>query len=740
MARKGRKTDSAYPDGMASEPLPHPNAWASLRRTITRFETAKIQPSIGFRNAIGISIPLAFGVALGAAPSGLTAATGALNVSFTDGSDPYRLRVQRMLAATALTSFAVIFGTLCGRHPVLALLAPIAWAAGAGLLIALDQAAADIGVISLVTLVVFVGQPMDVHQAFYAGCLAMLGGLLQTTLAIALWPVRRYEVERQVLATLFRELAKAAGSGAPATEAPPASAEATRAQLVLAGLWRSRNVQGERYRSLLNQAERIRLGLMMLARLRTRLGRDPETAAKAAALDEAFRSAAEVLISVAGSLSAGATQPASFPSFDRVTEQLEPTGSAAAMIADACHAVNALAGQLRASVELSASSTVIGREAFERREARKPWWLRLMGTVAILRANIDPRSVAFQHAIRLSLCIAAGELIARLLRLERAYWIPMTIAIVLKPDFTSTYARGLLRLGGTFVGLLLATILFELAPPGPWLDVLLIGTCAFVIRAFGPANYGIFVVAVSAMVVLAFATIGVAPSTVVADRGSNTVIGGLLALAAYAVWPTWERSQVGGTMAALLDAYRSYFRPVREGYLHPDRDYTRELEKARGEARLARSNLEASVDRLANEPGSTPESLGRMGAILASSHRLIHAMMSLEAGLSGSRPVQPRPEFARFSNAVEVTLHSLAAALRGARLAPAELPDLRAHHHALVHSGDPTTERYALVNVETDRITNSLNTLAEQVLDWLPQLFPSQREAQSRPMAEGEVR
>jgi hypothetical protein len=36
-----------------------------------------------------------------------------------------------------------------------------------------------------------------------------------------------------------------------------------------------------------------------------------------------------------------------------------------------------------------------------------------------------------------------------------------------------------------------------------------------------------------------------------------------------------------------------------------------------------------------------------------------------------------------------------------------------------VHAGDPLTERYALVNMETDRITNSLNTLSEEVLDWI---------------------
>jgi hypothetical protein len=68
---------------------------------------------------------------------------------------------------------------------------------------------------------------------------------------------------------------------------------------------------------------------------------------------------------------------------------------------------------------------------------------------------------------------------------------------------------------------------------------------------------------------------------------------------------------------------------------------------------------------------------------------------------------------------VELTLYYLSAALRGSRIATGDLPDLREDHHALLESGDSRVERYALVNTETDRITNSLNTLAQEVLEWV---------------------
>jgi hypothetical protein len=89
-------------------------------------------------------------------------------------------------------------------------------------------------------------------------------------------------------------------------------------------------------------------------------------------------------------------------------------------------------------------------------------------------------------------------------------------------------------------------------------------------------------------------------------------------------------------------------------------------------------------------------------------------MMALEAGLDGG-PVAVTPEFSRFANQVELMLFLLAASLRGSPVSRADLPDLREHHHALLQVTGPET----LLATETDRLTNSVNTLAEELLAWL---------------------
>ena len=305
----------------------------------------------------------------------------------------------------------------------------------------------------------------------------------------------------------------------------------------------------------------------------------------------------------------------------------------------------------------------------------------------------------------------------------RGYWGPMTVAIVLKPDFTTTFSRGVLRLGGTFLGIALATALFHWVTPTAALTAPMIALFVFLMRWAGPANYGIMVTALTSLVVLLFAATGVAPAEVMAARALFTVVGGAIALTAYRVWPTWERTQVPEALARLLDAYRQYFQAVRDAYLHPGieqgAELTARLDTARQAGRLARTTLEASIARLRMEPGVAPAQIARLQAILANSHRFIHAVMALEAGLFSSKPAPPRPAFAAFSNSVDATLYFLAAYLRGVPVHAGDLPDLREAHRALLQSGASQTERYDLVNVESDRATNSLNTLAVELIQWV---------------------
>jgi hypothetical protein len=68
------------------------------------------------------------------------------------------------------------------------------------------------------------------QRPLYPAALAMAGGLFQTMIALALWPIRRFEPERHALAVLYRALARAAGQPSRATEAPAVSSQTNAAQ------------------------------------------------------------------------------------------------------------------------------------------------------------------------------------------------------------------------------------------------------------------------------------------------------------------------------------------------------------------------------------------------------------------------------------------------------------------------------------------------------------------------------
>jgi uncharacterized membrane protein YccC len=702
---------------------------SNLFQTLIKFDTTQVNVWMGLRNALGVAIALAAGVAVHNPGAGLVAATGALDAAFSDGSDPYLHRARRMLAATAFVALAVFAGRWSGANHALAVTLEAACAFAAGMLVATGDTAGNIGAITLVTLIVYAAQPAPFGKALSSGLLIIAGGGLQTLLSIALWPVRRFYPEARALGTLYAALARTAESDARASEPPPATESILAARRALAGLNSNRSVESDRYLALFSQAERMRLALLALTRLRTRLSREPEGAGDAELLGRAMELTANMLSSIAGSLSAavkGSAHVECLAELRQISEQLRdghPNADVSAMRADARWQVDALAGQLRIATELAARATPAGLQEFQRLEAEQPWYLRLGGVVAMLRANLSLRSSVCRHALRLAACVALADVLARSLHVGRTYWVAMTAAIVLKPDFTSTLNRGLHRLAGTFAGLTIATVLFALLTPSPPAQVLMMAAFMFVMRWVGPANYGVLVAALTGLVVLMFAMIGVPPTEVVTARAINTLAGGLLALAANRLWPTWERTLVDESLARLLDAYRVYFQAVRDGLLHPGIEsqiaFSRRLEDVRQAARLARSNTEGSAERVRIEGGVAPDRVTALQTILANSHRFIHAVMALEAALSRSQAAPARAEFHTYSNAVDTTLYYLSAYLRGTPASPSDLPDLRERHRALAAAGDPLVGRYALVNIETDRITNSLNTLAVEVIQWI---------------------
>lgn len=686
----------------------------ALWQNLTRVDRSKINTWIALRNSLAVAIPLSAGIALNHGLAGVAIATGALNVSYSDGRDPYAQRARRMLGWTALSGVSVFVGSVTGRNHWLAVLVAAMWAFMAGMLISVSTRLGDLGLNTLVSLVVFAARgAMSWEGAASAAGLVTLGGALQTGVALLFWPFRAKEPEREAVAEAYRKLANEVDPSVPDPLTTSLTPLNQRTQDVLDALGMDHSVEGERYRLLFDQTDRIRLSVFVLCRLRSDVEDDQ---AKRETIDTLLSATAKIVAGVAACLQSDTCSVQRVDLLRQVYALLTSTPrnqeGALRQLGDS---MDVLAGQLRAVIRLAAHAGFEGEAQFAREERLHPFRLQLSSWIGSIRANLVPSSAFFRHAVRLSLCVAIGDAVGRSVSWQRTYWIPMTIAVVLKPDFTTTISRGVLRLGGTFLGLGLATVLYHLLPPSAVTQLFLVGIFTLTLRSLGPANYGIFTTAVSGLIVFLIAVTGIAPSQVVAERAVNTAVGGLFALVAYSLWPTWERTQVSTTLANLLEAARHYFQAVA-AHFGKDEPLTHSaLDRYRIEWRKARSAAEASLDRLNAEPGSRPGQAKCVASILASSSGLVHAIMTLEAEVLKTRAETAPQAFEAFAHNVDLTLYFLVAALRGSAPVTASFPNLREDHTRMLGSRDQVSPLENVVLLETDRLTVALNTLREQV-------------------------
>lgn len=689
----------------------------------TKFDPSKMDPWVALRNALGVSLSMLLGSVLGSPAIGLAIAIGALNVCYSDRSDAYITRGRRMFTAACFSAVAVFAGAVAANNPLLFFIFLTLISFFCGMLVVVDTVAADIGVMVVATYLIFSAQALTPAVAFALGLYALLGGMLQAFMSVALWPLRKYKPERRALSHLYTEIASLALTSGNPMMAPLGSARSIETQTQLAALAGSTQTEARRYRSLLSQAERLRITFLSLNRLRRRLLREGKAYASVSLLNEILQLTADLLRAVAEVINFGPVRGVGPMYMAEIQTRItrirdesikEPSPFYTAVINDLVYQLEAMAGQLRAVLELTAKTTPEGMEAAERLEAAKPLHLRYWSALAAIQANFTFKSPGFRHAIRLAVCMIVGEVISHAFKISRPYWLPMTIVVILKPDYASTLNRSFLRMAGTLVGLIVATALFHYLPSGHATAVILVFAFTFLVRWAGPSNYGIFAICVSGLVVVLIGLTGVEPKDVIWARGVNTLLGGAVALGVYWLWPTSEKLQLDAVIARMLDGYREYFHLIT----HQSARGTA-LDRARQKSRVARANFEAASGRFAYERGADVEVVKVLSAVTVAANRFAHASMSLESGGAEKLTEEQSMAFMVFTEQVEKNLNLLSEALRGRDVPANEFSDLRALYVEFVKTQTDESEAYGFIFFEADRITNSLNTLTEYVLKHL---------------------
>lgn len=257
--------------------------------------------------------------------------------------------------------------------------------------------------------------------------------------------------------------------------------------------------------------------------------------------------------------------------------------------------------------------------------------------VAVWRRNAP----TLRHAIRASLAIATGFVISMLLPwASHAYWILLTIVLVMRGSLAQTIERRNHRVAGTLLGCALAMGLL-MAGPSPAVLVALVTLTQGVAHAFAVRRYLITAVAATVLGLLQAHIIQGGSDTTLnlIERLADTLIGAGVAWAYSYVLPSWERGQIASLVRRSLKAQAEHARlalgldELRSGNSEPELRWR----LARREAYDSLSALVQATQRSLAEPRAVRPPLTLLEQLQSQSYVLLAQLTGVKSVLVARR-------------------------------------------------------------------------------------------------------
>lgn len=474
------------------------------------------------RAAAAVAVPIAIGVAVGHIALGALVSIGSLCGTVTAISGPYRDRLRRSGLAVLAGGIGFFLGDLVGEHGW--------WTAGlivaAAVVSAVISAAGNVA--SLAGLQLLVQLILGTHESTVVGpgvALAgfAVGAVWALLLSLAAWPIHATAPERALVAGVFDRLAELlAAAGTP-------DARAARHRLTAA--------MNAAYDALLAARSRLQGRDRTYRKLFLVLSEATPAVEAGVALASAQHRVPRLVVDATVRIGQTVRADGSDPGDLDLPERGSP-------------ALLALADGLHGVVEVLAGDDGPDRPARQRptRRQRLARWFD----------DVLAGPATWRHALRLALCMAIAEALTALVPFERSYWLAVTVAITLKPDFGSVFARAVQRGGGTFVGALLGAGVLALDPNG-WVLVALAAGVSFLLPIAQVRHYGMFATVLTPLVIIQL-EIGHAGSwDLLAARLVDTVAGCVITLVfGYLLWPGSRTPRIGGRVADAAEAVARY--------------------------------------------------------------------------------------------------------------------------------------------------------------------------------------
>jgi uncharacterized membrane protein YccC len=243
--------------------------------------------------------------------------------------------------------------------------------------------------------------------------------------------------------------------------------------------------------------------------------------------------------------------------------------------------------------------------------------------LGLLAQQFRWRAPALRYAIRLSLAMVAALGLTLLFnRFGHANWVLLTLALIMRANYSVTRRRRWDRVTGTLIGCALA-VTFINTMPQPVL-LLFIVLAVGVSHAYGQVAYRITAIgaSISSLLLLHFVAPLVHPQFF--ERIVDTLIGAGLSWAFSYLLPSWESEGLPNTVRGLLEADAGFadaalsLAPVNQSY-----------RLARKKAVDAVAQLSGAIRRLADEPNVNRRALAALGELLGANYLLASDLSSM---------------------------------------------------------------------------------------------------------------
>ena len=243
--------------------------------------------------------------------------------------------------------------------------------------------------------------------------------------------------------------------------------------------------------------------------------------------------------------------------------------------------------------------------------------------ITVLLNQFRWHSPALRYAIRLSLAMTVGLGLTLVFpRFAHANWVLLTIALIMRANYSVTSQRRWDRVTGTLIGCALAvTFINTLAAPVLLLFIVLaVGTS----HAYGLVAYRVTAVgaSISSLLLLHFVDPLVHPQFF--ERIVDTLIGAGLSWAFSYLLPHWERDDLPHTVRGLLAADAG-FADAALRLKHSSQRYR----LARKKTLEAVAQLSGAIRRLADEPNTNRRVLASLGELLGANYLLASDLSSM---------------------------------------------------------------------------------------------------------------